>query len=309
MPRINYDFQELRSFVAVAELGNFRAAAEELAISAPALSRRIVRLEAMLGTRLLERTTRKVSLTNVGRTFLEHARAALDELEGATLSITEMAQRRVGLVTVACVPSVVHYFLPAVLSSFRLRYPNIRIRIIEENASEALAAVAEGRADFGLNFVGAQEAGIDFRPFYKESFVIAVRRDSPLARRKRVTWAEVSDQPFMTVSRTSGNRLLLDIELGKAGIRLNPAYEVAHISTLLGLVEAGLGIAPVPRLALPLSTHPTLAAVPVTRPAVQRTLGLVTRHGKVLSPPAKELVGMLREATARKPARGSSAVP
>lgn len=300
MARINYDFQELRSFVAVADLGNFRAAAEDLAISAPALSRRIDRLETMLGTRLLERTTRRVALTNVGRTFLEHARAALDELEGATLSITEMAQRRVGQVTVACVPSVVHYFLPSVLASYRARYPNIRIRIVDASANDALSTVAEGRADFGLNFVGAQEAGIDFRPFYKEPFVLAVRRDSPLARRKRVTWAEAAGQPFMTVSRASGNRLLLDVELGKAGIRLDPAYEVSHVSTLLGLVEAGLGIAAVPRLALPLSRHPTLAAVPVVQPVVQRTLGFITRHGKVLSPPAQLLVAMLREATSRK---------
>lgn len=97
MARINYDFHELRSFVAVAELGSFRAAADELSISAPALSRRVERLETMLGTRLLERTTRRVSLTNVGRNFLGHARAALDELAGATLAITEMAEQRAGL--------------------------------------------------------------------------------------------------------------------------------------------------------------------------------------------------------------------
>ena len=304
MARINYDFHELRSFVAVAELGSFRAAADELSISAPALSRRVERLETMLGTRLLERTTRRVSLTNVGRNFLEHARAALDELEGATLAITEMAAQRVGLVTLACVPSTVYYFLPEVLKTFTLKFPRIRVRIIDESANEVLTSVIDGRADFGLNFIGAQEPGIEFSPLYRESFVLAVRRDSPLAGRRRVTWSEIRDLPFVSVARTSGNRLLLDVALAKSGIRVNSQYEVSHISTLLGLVEAGLGVAAVPRLAMPTDTkHPTLAAIELTKPTVERTVGLISRHGRTLSPPAGQLVSMLRVAAKAKAKR------
>ncbi len=301
MARINYDFNELRSFVAVAELGSFRAAAEELNISAPALSRRVERLETMLGTRLLERTTRRVSLTNVGRSFLEHARAALDELEGATLAITEMAEQRIGLVTVACVPSAVYYFLPEVLKSFTGKYPRIRVRIIDDGANEVLASVLDGRADFGLNFLGAQEPGIEFRSLYRESFVLAVRRDSPIAKRRRITWAEVKGTPFMSAARTSGNRLLLDAALAKSGIRVNSQYEVSHISTLLGLVEAGLGVAAIPRLAMPTgANHPTLAAIELTKPTVARTMGLISRHGRKLSPPAEVLVALLQVAAKAK---------
>ena len=297
MTRINYDFHELRSFVAVAELGSFRAAAEEVNISAPALSRRVDRLETMLGTRLLERTTRRVALTNVGRIFLEHARAALDELEGATLAITELAEQRVGLVTVACVPSAVYYFLPAVLKTFTQKYPRIRVRIIDEGANEVLASVVDGRADFGLNFVGAQEPGIEFKALYRESFVLAVRRDSPLSSRRRISWSEIKDLPFVSVARTSGNRLLLDLALAKSGIRVNSQYEVSHVSTLLGLVEAGLGVAAVPRMAMPTAAnHPTLAAIDLTKPTVERTVGLITRHGHKLSPPAAKLGSLLRAA-------------
>ena len=79
MARINFDLQELQAFVAVAERSSFRAAAEDLHLSQPALSRRIEKLETILGARLLDRTTRHVALTNVGRVFLEHARAALAE--------------------------------------------------------------------------------------------------------------------------------------------------------------------------------------------------------------------------------------
>ena len=87
MGRINFDLQELQAFVAVAERASFRAAAEDLHLSQPALSRRVDKLEAQLGAKLLERTTRRVSLTNIGRVFLERARTAIDELESAVLSI------------------------------------------------------------------------------------------------------------------------------------------------------------------------------------------------------------------------------
>src|SRR5690554_6431403 len=98
MTRIKFDIHELQAFVSVAEKLSFRAAAEELHISAPALSRRIEKLESMLGVKLLERSTRHVELTNVGRVFLEHARSALGELEGAMLSISDLAAKRSGVV-------------------------------------------------------------------------------------------------------------------------------------------------------------------------------------------------------------------
>ena len=87
--RINVELSEIQGFVAVAEKGSFRAAAESLFISQPALSRRIEKLEAELGSRLVERTTRRVSLTESGRQFLTHAQAVLAEMEKAVLGISE----------------------------------------------------------------------------------------------------------------------------------------------------------------------------------------------------------------------------
>ena len=97
-------------------------AAEDLHLSQPALSRRVDKLEAQLGA-LLERTTRRVSLTNIGRVFLERARTAIDELESAVLSIGDLATQREGLITVACVPSVAYYFLPTIIHEYSLRFP------------------------------------------------------------------------------------------------------------------------------------------------------------------------------------------
>jgi DNA-binding transcriptional LysR family regulator len=148
---MNFDLADLKALVAVAKLGSFRAAASELHLSQPALSRRIEKLEGALGVRLVERTTRSVSLTDVGREFSGRARELLDGLEESVLVIKDVAGRVTGEVTVACVPSAVRYFLPNVLKKYHERYPRILVRIIDEGANAGLSHVVRSEADFGIN--------------------------------------------------------------------------------------------------------------------------------------------------------------
>ena len=295
MPRINFDLQQLQAFVAVAERGSFRAAAEHIALSPPALSRRIDKLETILGARLFNRTTREVELTPLGRVFLDRARAALDDLESAMLGISDIAGSRSGRVTVACVPSAAIYFLPLVVRSFSERYPLIRIRVVDEAASLVLASVVSGESDFGISFMGGQVPGVDFDPILTDPFVLAMPRSHPLARRKTLAWSELEGERLIAVARSSGNRQLLDDALAKAGINPPYSFEVSHIATLLGMVEAGLGLAAVPRLTLA-PKHPTLVGVALRRPQVARVLGLTTRRGTALRAPAKIFHDHLRAA-------------
>ncbi len=295
MARINFDLQQLQAFVAVAERGNFRAGADHIHLSAPALSRRIDKLETILGARLFNRTTREVELTPLGRVFLERARAALDDLESAMLGISDIAASRSGLVTVACVPSAAIYFLPSVVRSFSERYPLVRIRVIDEAASQVLTSVVSGESDFGISFMGSQIPGVDFDPIHTDPFVLAVPSGHALARRKTLAWADLAAERMIAVARSSGNRQLLDDALAKAGVNPSYRFEVSHIATLLGMVDAGLGLAAVPRLALS-PTHPTLVGVALRQPTVTRELGLATRHGATLRPPARVFHDHLRTA-------------
>ena len=295
MARINFDLQQLQAFVAVAERGSFRAAAEQIHLSAPALSRRIDKLETILGARLFNRTTREVELTPLGRVFLERARAALDDLESAMLGISDIAASRSGRVTVACVPSAAINFLPSVVSSFSARYPLIRIRVVDEAAGLVLASVISGESDFGITFMSSLVPGVDFDPIHTDPFVLAVRREHPLAARKNLAWSELEGERLIAVARSSGNRQVLDDALAQAGVNPSYRFEVSHIATLLGMVDAGLGLAAVPRLTLP-STHPTLAGVALRRPAVSRVLGLATRRGAALHAPARVFHDYLRAA-------------
>ncbi|MEY2952155.1 MAG: HTH-type transcriptional regulator CynR [Pseudomonadota bacterium] len=285
MSRINFDLQQLQAFVAVADRGSFRAAAEHIHLSPPALSRRIERLESILGSRLFNRTTREVELTALGRVFLDRARTAIDDLESAMLGIADIAANRSGRVTVACVPSAALYFLPRVIRSFSEQYPAIRVRLIDETMNQVLQSVLSGESDFGIGFMNTRVPGVLFEAMHSDPFVMALRRDHALARRKKLSWAELAQETLIAVARSSGNRQLLDDALTTAGLNPSYAFEVSHIATLLGMVEAGLGLAAVPRMALPVS-HPSVVGISLGQPSIQRSLGLLQRQGASLRPAA-----------------------
>ena len=294
--RINYDILDLQAFVAVAERASFRQAAADLYLSQSALSRRIDKLEESLGVKLFERTTRRVHLTNVGETFLINVRTALDGLEDAVLGIADLAAHRTGTVTCACVPSAVWHFLPEVLNRFSTRYPRIRVRVHDESAQDVLNLVLSGEADFGINFAGAENPEIDFQPVHVESYVLAMRRDHPLAKRQEVSWKDTVDERYISVAKSSGNRSVIDAAL--AGVEKHPVIlcEVNHVSGVLALVEAGIGVAAVPGLSVLPGRPDGIVGVPLVNPEIKRTLGLISKRDHSMAPAARTLFEMLSEA-------------
>lgn len=297
MQRIKFDLGELQAFVATAEKASFRLAAEALCLSAPALSRRVERLEAALGARLLERTTRRVELTAVGQDFLQEARAALLGLDEAVQRVGDQVRLRRGRVAIACIPSVATHLLPRVLRAFAVAQPEVQVHVIDENASQVLEAVLRGDADFGLSFTGSQESALRFEALTRERYVLAMPRSHRWAGRSEVAWAELAGQRLVSVSRHSSNRLLLDQALADLPEPPVAWYECNHVTGALALVEAGLGLAALPQLALP-PDHAQVCGVPLTVPDLWRTLGLLQRRDRVLSPAAEALRQRLVQAHA-----------
>ncbi|HEY8579294.1 MAG TPA: LysR family transcriptional regulator [Beijerinckiaceae bacterium] len=291
--RLNFELLDLRAFLAIIDLGGFHKAAEHLAMSQPALSRRIQGLEAALGAPLFERSTRRVALTAVGRGLEPLVRRIIDELETSLLSLADLSRAHQGQVNIACIPTAAFYFLPRVVQAFNAIYPRIRFRIVDEGASECLASVARGEVEFGLNLMGASDPDLTFTPLADDPFVLACRRDHPLASAGELAWADLQGMPLIGVSRASGNRVLLDAALSKSNIRLQWLCEVNHLSTSLGLVEAGLGASVLPKLATPQGDHPILVTKSICNPVVTRTIGIVERRRSRLSPAAQRFRDML----------------
>jgi DNA-binding transcriptional LysR family regulator len=298
---LNVDLNDLQAFRAVVENGSFRKAAEAIRITQPALSRRIEKLEAALNVKLFERTTRRVSLTTVGRAFLPQVERVLDDLDTALMTISDLASTRMGSVTVACVPSTAYYFMPRAISAFHRRYPRIQVKVLDVSANEVNSAVTLGEADFGVSFSGNLAPEVEFECLLQERYLVACRRDHPLATRESVSWEEMYQHDYISLDKTSGNRLVLDQALWRVHPQRPSICETRHVTTMLGMVEAGLGVAAVPSIALPTGAHPILAGVPLIAPEVVRNVGLLKRRGRTLTPAALTLEQLVRDLPASLP--------
>ena len=293
------DFDLLRSFVAVAQTLGFGAAAERLGVSRPALTRRVQRLERVVGSPLLERSTRHVALTAAGRLLLPRAVQIIRDLDAAAQEIQDHARDRAEHLTLASLPTITAHLLPRIIREFRLQWPGIHLRVIECGAAAVVQHLREGAAELGFTFRGGAETGFAFEPIAVDPYCLVMPPGHPLARQASVAWRELKPHALITAGAQSGNMLLLDEALRGVDWRPDTAYEIDHLTTSIGLVEAGLGIAVVPRTAVPPEPHAALEVRPLIEPEVARTLGLFRRRHEALSRVAQHFL-----LTARRAARG-----
>jgi DNA-binding transcriptional LysR family regulator len=287
------DVLGMEAFVCVATLRSFARAADVLSVTSPALTRRLNNLEAQLGVRLLERTTRSVALTAIGASFLPQARRLLEELSTTFREISAGGQAKRGTVTIACVPTVGVQFLPSLLREYSRRHPDNRIHILDHTSYGVAEAVQQREAEFGISLADVQFSDLDSTQVLTDRFALICRQDHPLARRRTLQWGQLQGHALIVPGGGSSNRPLLDTVLGPLNIQLPAAYEVQRSATAVGLAAQGLGAAIVPRLSIPPGAYPQLRLIALTDPVVERNFVLLRRKGTVLSPPAQALHALI----------------
>ncbi len=289
------DILGVQAFIAIADHNGFHRAAQALHITQTALSRRLQNLETFLGVRLVERTTRSVSLTPIGQNFLPQARRLLTDLAMALVEIRETGKSLRGDVTIACVPTAGVHYLPRIVQRYAALHPDNRIRILDDASSDVAAAVWRREAEFGINMQGADDPQFTSIPLLKDRFVLVCRDDHPLAHKKRLSWKQLSKHALVLAGAESGNRPLLDLALEKRRIKLRSYYEVQRSSTAVGMVAEGVGATVVPELALQKSAYPRLRVIRLADPVVSRTLVLLSRAKVHLTPAAQALYDLIRK--------------
>lgn len=283
----------MKAFVTIAELGSFSKAAEFLNLTQPALTKKIKKMENSLSITLFERTTRKIALTQAGKALLPKAKSLISNLDAAIFNLNDLTSQLHDTITLSCIPTAVFYFLPRTIVQFNQSYPNIKVRIYEQGIETCMSSVRKGDVDFGINMNFITYPDIDFIPLVNEPFVLACRQDHPLASRKLVEWRELVSQTLIGVRRTSGNRQLIEKSLADKPWKLDWFYEVRHLSTSLGLVEAGLGVSALPCLAMPHSGSSNVVSVPLVEPVIRRTLGMIRVKNRPLSEAAERFASLL----------------
>jgi DNA-binding transcriptional LysR family regulator len=284
----------VQAVIAIADHGSFLRAAESLHITQAALTRRLQNLEAFLGVKLVERTTRSVALTRIGEDFLPRARRLLGELSAALAEIRETGRSMRGDVTIACIQTVGVHYLPAIVQRYAALHPENRIRILDYASPDVEAAVLRREAEFGVNMQTTPHRGLTSVPLLKDRLVLACRDDHPLAAKKSISWKQLEPHTMILAGHEGGARGLVDVTVERRSLKWNPHYEVQRSSTALGMVAKGVGATIVPGIAMQRDAYPRLRAIALVDPVVSRTLVLVSRVNAQLSPAAQALYDLMR---------------
>ena len=290
MAFMKINFKLLGTFLAVADNASFRKAAEQSHLSLPAVSMQVKQLEEQLGVALFQRTTRKVELTREGEQLMISARKAMSELENGLSQIQQAADVQHGHLSLACVPTVAGSRLPALLVDFAGMYPGISVRVRELTLNEMLEVVRRREVDFGIGPVPERKGDLEFAPIFTDEYVALLPKTFKDGGRAGISLRELSRMPLLTLTNTSLFRNHLDEALGSQNLDAAGNYEFTNVSTLVAMAEAGLGVAVLPRVAIP--RRSSLKVVRVTSPVLSRTIAIITIRGHSLSPAASRLVGM-----------------
>jgi len=245
------DLRKLRYFLTVAEELHFGRAAMRLHLAQPPLTRQISALEAELGFRLFDRTSRTVSLTAQGRSFLPYARAVLEQVDLAEVIAGKLAAGTAGQLTLGYVSSIALSDLFSQASqAFAQRFPDVQLTLVECASGSLGAQVADGRLDIGLSRLLPQEGQTHVQALSlgEERLMAAVSSESPLARQPSVNRAQLSAYPLILFPADYGSGLNQSIEqlYRHHGQPLRPGPTGRQITSIIALVAAGQGVALVP---------------------------------------------------------------
>lgn len=295
------DLTHLRAFVKVADLGSVTRAAEALSQTQPAVSGQIAKLEHEVGRALFERLARGVRLTAAGQLFRDKVEPILRQLDEAKAALA--VDPDAGRVTVAAIPTVAPYLLPAVLTAFAAEYPKARLEVMELTTAECRRHLTDGALDLAVLATPVPDDALVVEPLFEEELRLAVPTGHRLARAKAITLDDLADEPFVLLH--DAHCLTGDLLGFCARHRLAPLVtaRIHQLAMLLELVRLGHGVSFVPAMAAAKTLGVAFRSLDGEPP--RRSLGVVWAKGRMRSKLTHEFVRHLRAAGVTPAARTS----
>lgn len=240
-------FEDLQAFVIVAQHGSFAKAAVHLCIAQSALSKRVQRLESLVGGALFERRARGVDLTDAGHAFLARAQRLVDELTDLTRNLSSLVQMPAGEVRIALPQRTAGLLAPVVIERCMAELPQVNLHVLEGTASNVHGWLMRGEADIAISYNEDVGTGFKIRPVLSESLFLfcsahAVERYFGQSLPERCSIADLCKLPLVLPRRPNPVRILVDRLTGGHGLKPNILFETDGTSTLRGLVERGVGV-------------------------------------------------------------------
>jgi LysR family transcriptional regulator, hydrogen peroxide-inducible genes activator len=244
------EFHQLRYVCAVAETGSFSRAAERCQIAQPSLSQQVLKLERDLGAKLFDRLGRSVRLTEAGRAFLPHARSILSQMETARSSVADQCADLRGSVAVGAIPTIAPYLMPRYTTAFAKKYPEAKLRIVEETTPILVEGVRDLSIDVAILALPLRHKDLELFPLRTEPLFAVLPRDHPRAASESLALRDLRGESFVMLRDGHCFRDLSIAACSHAKVTPRIAFESGQFSSIFGMVAAGVGISLVPEMAI-----------------------------------------------------------
>jgi DNA-binding transcriptional LysR family regulator len=285
--------KQLRAFCYSAKLGTLSRAAEALFLSQPSISLQLAALEAELGARLLERSGRRVQLTREGEALYALALPLVEGLDGLDGEFRNRVQGLdAGELNIAAGSSTIHYLLPALVKTYRERYPQVRLKLSNVTGIDGLALLRQDAVDFAVGSMIDVPNDLRYEPVYHFDPMLITPLDHPLAARRDVRLEDLSPYGLILPPRRLTTYRLVDLIFQQRQVPYHVAIEVGGWDVIKQYVAMGLGISIVTGICL--APNDRLAVHNMRQYFPQRSYGVVIRNGKYLSPQARAFMDLIR---------------
>ena len=301
---MNVTLRQLRALVALVRTGSFTQAAASLHLTQSALSGQIKELEQTLGVRLVERSTRRIGLTEAGRGFYPLVDKILQDLEGVLHGIDDLKALKKGVVRVAAPQLMACTLMPQMIAAFRARYPEVEVRLADTLPEQLLNGVMAGEVELAVGQDVAVHDTIARRTLFRDRHWLICPPDHPFARRRSVRWAELGPWTFIAPTRDFRGRIAPELAADARALLERPGtQEVSYMTTALGMVAAGQGLTVCPTYSSPLVRAWGLTMVRLAAPDFHREVCVYADSRRSLSPAAAAFVELL---VAQRPRPGTA---
>ncbi|MBV9193029.1 MAG: LysR family transcriptional regulator [Solirubrobacterales bacterium] len=289
------ELSQLRYLVALAEERHFTRAAAREHIAQPALSQQIRRLEDEVGLALVERTTRRVAITDAGELLVGRARRILAELDAASTELQALRGLHTGHVSVGAMHTMGPVDLSLVLAIFHERYPDVELTVREQSSEELAEMLRVDELDLAFLSVTerVEKHGLGCHQLVSEEIAVILPPAHRLAGRERVRMGDLAGEEFIAFRDGARMRELLEWAAGQAGFEPRVTLESNESLRIRRLVARGMGVAILPRSDA-VSTAPEVAVATLTDPSLARDITLAWREGRRHSPAAAEFLAVAR---------------
>ncbi|MGX9220370.1 LysR family transcriptional regulator [Massilia varians] len=290
---MNPTLRQMRAFVALAKTGNFTLAAQAMHVTQSALSGLIKELEQTLGAKVVDRSTRRALLTDIGKELYPLFSQMIDDLDGALANVADHTRLKKGIVRIAAPQLLSCTLMPEAIAAYRAKYPDIEVRLGDTGVESVVNRVLSGEADIGIGPEREPAPPLDARLLFEMPFALVFPKGHELEKQARVTWKDVARYPLISLQGQFTERLLDDMHASMHAPSVKPANEVTFMTTALAMAAAGLGVTVCMPYAAPLATLYGLVMRQLAEPVLTRRFFLYTRPGRSLSPAAESFIDFL----------------